>query len=69
MILVEQSEVIIDGGKYLYRNKKGKYYLVRRVGIFVEVFLDCILNFSLFKYLWVEMGFNEGLNFYRGVNL
>lgn len=68
MILVEQSEVIIDGGKYLYRNKKGKY-LVRRVGIFVEVFLDCILNFSLFKYLWVEMGFNEGLNFYRGVNL
>lgn len=63
MILVEQSKVIIDGSKYLYRNKKGKYYLVRKVRIFVEVFLDGILNLSLFKQLWVEMDYNEGLIF------
>lgn len=49
--------------------RKGKYYLVRRAGTFVEASSDCILNSSLFKYSWVEMGLNEGLNFYRGVNL
>lgn len=69
MIPVEQSKVTTDGGKYLHRNKKGKYYLVRKARTFVEASSDGILNSSLFKQPWAEMDHNEGLIFYRGINL